>query len=160
MRAGDAFDSFCWSEQFRPHRYPSNGCAHWNVSSVKTFENGLNCKSLPFRCISFPTVYLYAGELFPTVIRNVAIGLASMIARIGSMIAPFVASGLSDTAHWLPPGENCPTRYSSKSSIAVHTSTLKGLLVRSEFRSQMFASRVQLPSYATIHIIPDKIEWI
>lgn len=40
--------------------------------------------------ISFPTVYLYAGELFPTVIRNVGIGVASMIARIGSMVAPFV----------------------------------------------------------------------
>lgn len=58
---------------------------------------------LILRCISFPTVYLYGGELFPTVIRNVAIGTASMIARIGSMIAPFIASGLSETAHWLPP---------------------------------------------------------
>lgn len=54
-------------------------------------------------CFSFPTVYLYGGELFPTVIRNVAIGTASMVARIGSMIAPFVATGLSDTAYWLPP---------------------------------------------------------
>ncbi|XP_070497497.1 organic cation transporter protein-like isoform X2 [Chironomus tepperi] len=54
-------------------------------------------------CISFPTVYLYGGELFPTVIRNIAIGTASMIARIGSMISPFIASGLSKTAHWLPP---------------------------------------------------------
>jgi hypothetical protein len=36
--------------------------------------------------ISFPTVYLYGGELFPTVIRNIAIGTASMFARIGSMM--------------------------------------------------------------------------
>lgn len=42
--------------------------------------------------ISFPTVYLYAGELFPTVVRNVGIGTASMIARIGSMAAPFLLS--------------------------------------------------------------------
>jgi MFS family permease len=55
------------------------------------------------RCISFPTVYLYGGELFPTVIRNIAIGTASMMARVGSMIAPFIATGLSETAHWLPP---------------------------------------------------------
>ncbi|KAG5679163.1 hypothetical protein PVAND_008753 [Polypedilum vanderplanki] len=54
-------------------------------------------------CISFPTVYLYGGELFPTVIRNIAIGIASMIARIGSMISPFIASGLSKKAYWLPP---------------------------------------------------------
>ncbi|XP_065082873.1 organic cation transporter protein isoform X2 [Ochlerotatus camptorhynchus] len=52
--------------------------------------------------ISFPTVYLYAGELFPTVVRNVGIGTASMIARIGSMIAPFVA-GMGVISHWLPP---------------------------------------------------------
>lgn len=42
--------------------------------------------------ISFPTVYLYAGELFPTVVRNAGIGTASMIARIGSMVAPFILS--------------------------------------------------------------------
>lgn len=52
--------------------------------------------------ISFPTVYLYAGELFPTVVRNVGVGTASMIARIGSMVAPYVA-GYSLTIHWLPP---------------------------------------------------------
>ena len=52
--------------------------------------------------ISFPTVYLYGGELFPTVVRNVGVGTCSMIARIGSMIAPFVA-GFSSTAYWLPP---------------------------------------------------------
>lgn len=40
--------------------------------------------------ISFPTVYLYAGELFPTVVRNIGVGTASMIARIGSMVAPFI----------------------------------------------------------------------
>ncbi|XP_046670845.1 organic cation transporter protein-like isoform X1 [Homalodisca vitripennis] len=43
-------------------------------------------------CTSFTTVYLYSGELFPTVVRNVGIGSGSMSARVGSMIAPFVAS--------------------------------------------------------------------
>lgn len=40
--------------------------------------------------VSFPTVYLYAGEIFPTIVRNIGVGTASMIARIGSMVAPFV----------------------------------------------------------------------
>lgn len=52
--------------------------------------------------ISFPTVYLFAGELFPTVVRNIGIGSASTVARIGSMVAPFVA-GLKSVAFWLPP---------------------------------------------------------
>lgn len=51
---------------------------------------------------AFPTAYLYACELFPTVVRNIGVGTASMVARIGSMVAPFVA-GLSVTYHWLPP---------------------------------------------------------
>jgi len=54
-------------------------------------------------CISFPTVYIYGGEIFPTVIRNVGIGTASLSARIGSMIAPFIATNLADLAHSLPP---------------------------------------------------------
>lgn len=53
--------------------------------------------------ISFPTVYLYAGELFPTVIRNVGIGVASMIARIGSMVAPFVIGLKSTVGPSAPP---------------------------------------------------------
>lgn len=36
---------------------------------------------------SFPTVYLYAGELFPTVVRNIGLGTSSMVARIGSMVS-------------------------------------------------------------------------
>uniref|UniRef100_A0A1B6KGK7 Major facilitator superfamily (MFS) profile domain-containing protein n=1 Tax=Graphocephala atropunctata TaxID=36148 RepID=A0A1B6KGK7_9HEMI len=52
--------------------------------------------------ISFPTAYLYSGELFPTVVRNVGIGSGSMSARIGSMIAPFVAS-LSADSDFLTP---------------------------------------------------------
>jgi hypothetical protein len=52
--------------------------------------------------ISFPTVYLYAGELFPTVVRNIGVGSASMLARFGSMSAPFVA-GFATEIHFLPP---------------------------------------------------------
>lgn len=52
--------------------------------------------------ISFPTVYIYAGELFPTVVRNIGVGASSMCCRIGSMVAPFVA-GLSLVQPWIPP---------------------------------------------------------
>jgi len=36
-------------------------------------------------------VYLYTNELFPTVIRSVALSFACSMARIGSMLAPFIA---------------------------------------------------------------------
>ncbi|KAI3381222.1 hypothetical protein SNEBB_002699 [Seison nebaliae] len=43
---------------------------------------------------SYGIIYLYSSELFPTHVRNSAMGLCSMMARIGSMLAPqFVILG-------------------------------------------------------------------
>lgn len=52
--------------------------------------------------IVFVVVYLYCTELFPTVVRNAALGFSSMMARVGSMLAPFVID-LRAHALWLPP---------------------------------------------------------
>ncbi|XP_060523851.1 organic cation transporter protein-like isoform X2 [Cylas formicarius] len=52
--------------------------------------------------LAFPTVYIYSGELFPTMVRNVGVGTSSMCARLGSMVAPFVAS-LVTVKLWIPP---------------------------------------------------------
>lgn len=52
--------------------------------------------------IVFIIVYLYCSELFPTVVRNAAIGFCSGSARFGSMIAPLVIQ-LGDISHILPP---------------------------------------------------------
>lgn len=52
--------------------------------------------------IGFVVIYLYTAEMFPTVVRNAAVGFSSMIARVGSMIAPFVVD-LGEVARWLPP---------------------------------------------------------
>lgn len=40
---------------------------------------------------SFGVIYIISGELFPTVVRNGAVGLSSAFARIGGMVAPYVA---------------------------------------------------------------------
>ena len=39
---------------------------------------------------SFAVVYVYAAELFPTVIRNVGMGVATVASRIGGILCPFV----------------------------------------------------------------------
>lgn len=48
---------------------------------------------------SYGTVYIFSAEQFPTVIRNVGLGAASMVARIAGILVPF-ANLLSD--YWKP----------------------------------------------------------
>ncbi|XP_037813576.1 organic cation transporter-like protein [Lucilia sericata] len=52
--------------------------------------------------ITFPNVYLYAGEIFPTVVRSNGVGMCSFFGRVGSMLAPFI-SELADLYGFLPP---------------------------------------------------------
>ena len=52
--------------------------------------------------VTFPNVYLFAGEIFPTVIRSNGIGMCSFFGRIGSMTAPFITE-LSVFSYCLPP---------------------------------------------------------
>lgn len=39
---------------------------------------------------SYGTVYIFSAEQFPTPVRNVGLGVASMVARVGGIAAPFV----------------------------------------------------------------------
>lgn len=39
----------------------------------------------------FSTIYIYSAELFPTVVRNSGMGASSCMARVGGMLAPYVA---------------------------------------------------------------------
>ncbi|KAK4883229.1 hypothetical protein RN001_006548 [Aquatica leii] len=51
--------------------------------------------------ISSPALHLFTGELYPTVLRNVALGLNIMLTKLGAMAAPLII-GLGDTYTYLP----------------------------------------------------------
>nr|XP_057944310.1 solute carrier family 22 member 6 [Doryrhamphus excisus] len=57
---------------------------------------GKGCLAASFNCC-----YLYAGELFPTIIRQNGMGWVSMMARVGAMVAPMVLLS-GDYTPWLP----------------------------------------------------------
>jgi hypothetical protein len=39
-------------------------------------------------CSLFCLVFIYAGEVFPTTLRNSGVGMSSMAGRVGGMLAP------------------------------------------------------------------------
>ncbi|CAG5928025.1 unnamed protein product [Menidia menidia] len=51
--------------------------------------------------IAFGLIYLYTCELYPTIIRSLAVGSGSMMCRVGSVVAPFCVY-LADIWQYLP----------------------------------------------------------
>lgn len=62
----------------------------------------LACTGVFFSFVVFIVAYLYCTEIFPTVVRNASLGITSMMARLGAMIAPF-AAGLRPHGKWCAP---------------------------------------------------------
>ncbi|VDN52935.1 unnamed protein product [Dracunculus medinensis] len=50
---------------------------------------------------SFAVIYIFAGELYPTVVRAIGMGMSSMVAGLGLILAPHVVR-LGDTLKILP----------------------------------------------------------
>ncbi|KAI8485949.1 hypothetical protein Bbelb_362700 [Branchiostoma belcheri] len=57
----------------------------WRVSTGLTMVGKLGVS------VTYGVFPVYSAEVFPTVVRNMGIGLASMIGRAGGILAPFVA---------------------------------------------------------------------
>ncbi|MBN3285540.1 S22AG protein, partial [Polyodon spathula] len=58
--------------------------------------------------IAFGLIYLYTCELYPTVIRSLAVGSGSMLCRVGSVVAPFCVY-LASVWTFLPQASLCFT---------------------------------------------------
>ncbi|XP_065169619.1 organic cation transporter protein-like isoform X2 [Atheta coriaria] len=70
--------------------------SHWRVILAVVAMFGIS--------ISFPSVYLFSGEVFPTVVRNLGVGITSMMARFGSIAAPHISTlGAYGAAPWVVP---------------------------------------------------------
>lgn len=52
--------------------------------------------------MTFAIAYLYTAELFPTKVRNVAVGMASTFARVGSISAPYIVDLLGSVHAGIP----------------------------------------------------------
>ncbi|XP_067937070.1 uncharacterized protein [Watersipora subatra] len=61
----------------------------------------LTCASKFFMVMAFSTCYVQAGELYPTPVRNVGLGVVSISTRIGGIMAPQFVN-LSQVNHNLP----------------------------------------------------------
>ncbi|XP_067604762.1 solute carrier family 22 member 6 isoform X3 [Pseudorca crassidens] len=65
-----------------------NGVVPQDQSIVRTSLAvlGKGCLAASFNCI-----FLYTGELYPTVIRQTGLGMGSTLARVGSIVSPLVS---------------------------------------------------------------------
>ncbi|XP_078378344.1 organic cation transporter protein-like [Oculina patagonica] len=68
-------------------------CTMYDPGEDKGFMAGRIIMALSakfFIFISFDAVYVYAAELFPTVIRNIGMGTSTAAARVGSFCSPYI----------------------------------------------------------------------
>ena len=72
-------------------------------STMPIAMNVLSCLGKMGSSAAFSLIYLYSAEMFPTAVRNTALGTCSMVARVGGFMAPYIASlGSSEDSTYVP----------------------------------------------------------
>jgi len=72
-------------------------------STMPIAMNVLSCLGKMGSSAAFSLIYLYSAEMFPTAVRNTALGTCSMVARVGGFMAPYIASlGSSEGSTYVP----------------------------------------------------------
>ena len=65
-----------------------------NATEFHAVTTALSIVGKALVSIAFSVVYVHSSELFPTEVRNVGVGTASMCARISSMAASYLGGPL------------------------------------------------------------------
>jgi len=68
------------------------------VAGFKLTTTTLAILGKSLACVAWAVVYVYASELFPTEVRNIAIGTAKTCSRFSSMAAAYVGGPLVSCA--------------------------------------------------------------
>jgi len=72
-------------------------------TSIPVLMSVLSCVGKMGSSAAFSLIYLYSAEMFPTAVRNTALGTCSMVARVGGFMAPYIASlGSSEDSTYVP----------------------------------------------------------
>ena len=90
--------ALCWA---RPHRHYFHPKGINIIYSLPKIKNSLVKEHIALLVTfsmlgklaitsSYGTVYIFSAELFPTVVRNVGMGTASLSARIGGILCPYI----------------------------------------------------------------------
>ena len=45
---------------------------------------------------TFAIAYVYSAEIYPTVVRSAGMGSSSLMARLGGLVAPYIATGAKE----------------------------------------------------------------
>ena len=78
-------------------------CVGAGLAPAGHLTTALSCLGKLGSSAAFSLVYLYTAEMFPTVVRTKALGTCSMVARLGSLVSPYIASlGSSHQSRYLP----------------------------------------------------------
>ena len=68
----------------------SNSVCNRDISASGEALNAMSLTGKAFVTMAFHGIYIFSAETFPTEVRHVGMGTASVCARIGGMIAPYM----------------------------------------------------------------------
>ena len=64
------------------------------VTEEEVAVSGMSFTGKAFVTCAFSAIYVFSSEVFPTEIRNAGMGAASLCARIGGILAPWLGAPL------------------------------------------------------------------